>query len=309
MGDNIKRHGYCIIAHADPYCLQTLLSLIDDKRNDIFILYDKKTDRTQFSGIQVKQANLEVLDPTVDIRWGDISLVEAELKLLEAAHNSNQNYEFIHLISGCDLPLMSQDQIYEFCESLPGNMNIIDVKPLTQMSQSFQDRALYSHILTKYYRSRNFIIRQISKILRNGWILLQKGLGLKKGWKEYTLGVGSNWASLRSTFVEFLIENKSNILTQFKDVMIPDEMYKQTLLLSSEYKGTNYSWEDGKYDCLRNMRKIDWTRGNPYTWTNKEFDELMNSGGLFARKFSSSVDRDVIDRIRDRIIGKENEKQ
>ena len=35
------------------------------------------------------------------------------------------------------------------------------------------------------------------------------------------------------------------------------------------------------------MRKIDWERGKPYTWRNKDYDELVQSDMLFARKFSS----------------------
>lgn len=38
----MNKHAYCIIAHNDKFCLETLLNLLDDKRNDIFLLIDKK---------------------------------------------------------------------------------------------------------------------------------------------------------------------------------------------------------------------------------------------------------------------------
>lgn len=34
-------HAYCILAHDDAHCLKTLVSLLDDMRNDIFIHIDK----------------------------------------------------------------------------------------------------------------------------------------------------------------------------------------------------------------------------------------------------------------------------
>lgn len=40
--------AYLIIAHNEPLILKTLISLIDDVRNDIFILIDKKSDISHF---------------------------------------------------------------------------------------------------------------------------------------------------------------------------------------------------------------------------------------------------------------------
>lgn len=40
----MNKHAYLIIAHNEPYLLETLVNLIDDERNDIFIAVDKRTD-------------------------------------------------------------------------------------------------------------------------------------------------------------------------------------------------------------------------------------------------------------------------
>ena len=47
-----------------------------------------------------------------------------------------------------------------------------------------------------------------------------------------------------------------------------------------------------------NQRLIDWKRGNPYTWRKQDFDELVNSDLLFARKFDIVVDNQIINCIR-----------
>lgn len=54
----MSRHAYCIIAHNDPYCLQTLVNLIDDERNDIFIIPDKKADSLSLSEIKANKSKL-----------------------------------------------------------------------------------------------------------------------------------------------------------------------------------------------------------------------------------------------------------
>ena len=42
---------------------------------------------------------------------------------------------------------------------------------------------------------------------------------------------------------------------------------------------------------------IDWKRGNPYIFKNKDFDDLINSNLLWARKFDERIDNQIIQRI------------
>ena len=52
------------------------------------------------------------------------------------------------------------------------------------------------------------------------------------------------------------------------------------------------------------LRCIDWERGMPYVFRVEDFDMIVNSGKLFARKFSTSVDEEIIDRIYDSLMEK-----
>ena len=45
------------------------------------------------------------------------------------------------------------------------------------------------------------------------------------------------------------------------------------------------------------MRYIDWKRGNPYTFEKNDYQLLIDSNMLFARKFSEKIDREIIDMI------------
>ena len=49
-----------------------------------------------------------------------------------------------------------------------------------------------------------------------------------------------------------------------------------------------------------NLREIDWSRGNLYTWKKEDIVLLSHSPNLFARKFSIHH-RSVIDYIREHI--------
>lgn len=50
------KHAYCIIAHTDRYCLERLLNLLDDARNDIYVLLDKKANPSLIKGIALKHS-------------------------------------------------------------------------------------------------------------------------------------------------------------------------------------------------------------------------------------------------------------
>lgn len=54
------------------------------------------------------------------------------------------------------------------------------------------------------------------------------------------------------------------------------------------------------YKCI--LYKIDWKRGNPYVFTIDDYDELVDSGMLFARKFSED-NWDVVMRIQEACMG------
>lgn len=51
------------------------------------------------------------------------------------------------------------------------------------------------------------------------------------------------------------------------------------------------------------MRYIDWKRGTPYTWgqDEKDYELLINSPYLFARKFDENVNFEIVKKIYDNI--------
>lgn len=70
---------------------------------------------------------------------------------------------------------------------------------------------------------------------------------------------------------------------------MPDEIFLQSYVYNSDkYKNNLYNDKDEDLGC---MRKIDWLRGQLYVWQLKDYEELVTSPYLFARKFS---ERDMV---------------
>ena len=61
--------------------------MLDDGRNDIYLHIDKKVvlGPLEQDLFRLAKARLFVLEQRLDVRWGDISVVKAELLLLETA--------------------------------------------------------------------------------------------------------------------------------------------------------------------------------------------------------------------------------
>lgn len=137
--------------------------------------------------------------------------------------------------------------------------------------------------------------RSILSIVQRITIWLQKLIGIKRTENSpYLFKSGSQWWSITHDYAMFVISKENEIKRCFKYTMC-DEMFVQTMVYNSEYKCTlpNYLRKE-KYAW--NLREIDWDRDTPYTYTIKDFDMLVNSCNLFARKFDERVDSEIIEK-------------
>ena len=113
--------------------------------------------------------------------------------------------------------------------------------------------------------------------------------------KKYNLiiGKGSNWFSITDQFAKYLVDKKEFILKLCQKSSCADEIFAQTMLINSPFYSNIYD----KYDANSNLRLIDWKRGNPYTFTIEDYELLIQSDAIFARKFSEEKDITIINKI------------
>lgn len=117
----MQKHAYMIIAHNEFDLLEILVRLLDDPRNDIYVHIDAKVKDFDFKSFQAltQYSRLRFTPRRISATWGDFSLVNTELLLLQTAvagENPAQPYAYYHLISGVDLPIKSNDDIHAFFE-------------------------------------------------------------------------------------------------------------------------------------------------------------------------------------------------
>lgn len=286
------KHAYCIIAHKDIYTLNKLLECIDDKRNDIFLLLDKKSLIDKHDIYQPINSSI-IIKQSITIRWGDISQIKAELAVLKAA-SSNGSYSYYHLVSGQDLPLHNQDFIHHYCSSVKPETNFIGYAQGSSNKRSLEERISYYVPFTAYYKISNKYLRIIFETLRNKAVNIQKRFGIIRTRPSIEFQKGCNWATMTDKFVKHLLNHENNIITLYRYTPCCDEIYKQTIAWNSIFKDTLYDSDDEYNGCVR---EIDWNRGGPYTYRQSDLNQLLSSDKLFARKFDSQIDKQIIDEL------------
>jgi hypothetical protein len=89
---------------------------------------------------------------------------------------------------------------------------------------------------------------------------------------------------------EYLDENPS-VKKFFKHTGLIDEIFFQTILMNSPFRPQVNN---------DNKRYIDWSKskdGHPKFLTSADLEAIIKSDKLFARKFSLTVDKDILDLI------------
>ncbi len=291
------KHAYLILAHKNWNQLMTLLSLLDDCRNDIFLHIDRYASDVPFDRLRaaVNQSQL-VFVKRIRCSWGDYSLVEAELLLLKEATKTPHVY--YHLLSGQDLPLASQGEIHEFFEKNTGleyvNYRSMGSDPELLLDKRFRYYSIFRRPVPHLKKDgiTYFWMRRLQKYAP----LVQKKLGVNrlKG-MEGMIYYGSQWFSITDDFARYLLTQEDYIKKHFRLTTIPDEHFVQTVLMQSPFRERIASKD------IRFVRWIPGTiahkHGHPYVFTANDYDMLMSSGFLFARKFDETTDPEIISMI------------
>lgn len=289
------KHAYLIMAHNEPYILEKLLKLIDDNRNDIYLHIDKKWKNFDFDYFKklVKKGNL-YFTKRLDVRWGTYSQIECELLLMKTASN-NYKYAYYHILSGVDLPLVTQDVIHDFFDEHQGK-EFICFDNHKNVDLSILDRIKYYHFFLSERRSSNIFLKQSFALLYKLSIKIQQIMKVNRLKKiDFKIRKGANWVSITDNLVNYIIQSENFIKKYFEFSLCADEVFLQTVVYNSSFYKKIISYKNDDNFAIK--RYIDWKRGNPYIFKKDDFDLLINSGCFFARKFSSIVDKKIIDMI------------
>jgi len=293
-----EKHAYLIIANNKFNQLAYLLELLDDARNDIFLMIDGKSDlqpdKIKLLRNSVIKAHLYFSD-RINIYWGGYSQIKAEMCLFQLARKTG-HYVYYHLISGVDLPLHSQEYIHNFFDHHPDKIFLTMTSNLAFKRSKIMNRVIYNYYFIKYsaHSLPNFKYGKLFRLLEKTSLGIQMitGLGAMRRKKLPVIYYASNWLSLDESSVDFLLSNESKIKKIFRHAFLCDELFVPTVLFSDPRIKDKLYWDEPDHnipnELLGNLRYINWWDGSPYVWQDKDISALKEAasmGHLFARKF------------------------
>lgn len=296
----MSAHAYLIMAFSEYEQLKMLIEMLDYPENDIYVHIDKRSPAVSVDYFResVKHSNVELFQE-FPIYWGHYSQTACELFLLEVA--TKKKYQYIHLLSGSDLPLCSQGVIHSFFAENNGKEYVRYWGP--EFPESVSSWIKFYHPLQRYLRASK--IPAINHAFEIAEKCLEKLQGLmcvnrlKKN--DIKFQKGTTWFSITGEFAEYVVSHKEWIRKQFINTRSSDEFFLQTVLHNSKFEENRFE-KTYEIDGLSGIRYIDWKRGKPYVFQSGDFEELNHSGFLFARKFSINSDRGIVDRIYQKVL-------
>ena len=298
----VGKHAYLIMCHTNINQLCILLDLLDDKRNDIFLHIDKKTRNYSIENLKTHSvySRLFFVKPMY-VNWGGSSQIKLEIKLLKEA--SKTPYDYYHLISGMDLPIKTQDEIHSFFSKNFGHDYIsLGLKYSDYISGKNMDLNYFYNRLNYYYLFQNCITRGKNRWLSKWqWysIRIQRKLNINRIRNaSIEFYKGFNWFSITHSTACYVLNEYYKLKKYFRYTFCADEIFLQTIMMNSI--NTNKINDN-------DLRYIDWVRGNPYTFKIADYNTLMNTNKLFARKFDINIDEKIVYKIRDTLLSKEHE--
>jgi len=110
--------SYLILAHNNPEHLLRLIHSLSTTDSFFFIHIDKKTPFYLFE--RTWAPNVSLAKRRIEVHWGEFSLVEATLHLIQQALDSPFGCDYLVLLSGVDYPLQSPRHIENFFQKNRG---------------------------------------------------------------------------------------------------------------------------------------------------------------------------------------------
>ena len=298
--------NYLILAHKNPLQLSRMIERLDDGASKFFIHLDAKTPIEPFAAC-LEGAHIRFIEPRERCVWGDFSIVQATIRLMEAA--SEEQGVFI-LMSGQDYPIQSQGYINAFLESNKG-FDFIEIEPLEEKwkPKMVKDKLEHYHILHSEERGHSncyapFAHCSVFQKLRTLMHLLKGRLSVKN-FKllcslpkrvapfEHQYAGSQFWAFSERTFyamLHYIREHKAALEGYYKYTSSPDEIYFHSVLMDLVAKDSTIKLKDP-------ITYVNYFRKNN-VFITEDFDKLTSAKGkLFARKFDTDIDIEILNKL------------
>ncbi len=271
--------------------LKRLIRALDDERFDIYVHIDARSKIKEFrlDELRLKNAGLFVLQERQRVHWGGYSQINATMKMYREALKLDEYIRYVTL-TGIDYPLKSNDVIYQILSDT--SKEFIMGKPLK----------LYK-VQEYYFQDHGFIGQCFSTLFRRMGIKHNKK-GLIVDGQQYAIYFSPAYHALSRDCVREIFDtidrNNHAVQKYFRYTFASDESLIPTMVFNSSFKDNTLKYDfpiNAHYNEMPSIHYIDYSGWHPKVFDIGDYDALMNSGKLFARKFRTETSNELLDFI------------
>lgn len=276
--------GFVILAHDRPEQIRKLCDVLAVDGNRVVIHYDtsaKPADRDAVKALAAENPNHVRVISKVHCVWGEWSLVEAVLQALKEFRSMPEPPDYVHLMSGADIPIRPLADLRAFLEENP-DRDFIECCDISQRAwvKGGLGRERFRFYFPFNFRTHRKTFDRLVRWQRKLKIRRKIPLGLQAH-------MGSQWWTLRwSTCAKVLGfgEEHPKVPRYFRSTWIPDESYFPTVVAKVVPKS--------EIADLQLLFHHLTPSGRPYVFHNDHLDVLRRLPHFFARKISPQA-RDI----------------
>jgi len=282
------RIAHLILAHKNPAQLERLIRSLDHPNAFFFIHLDRKSNINEFMHLH-KQGKVFFVRRRVDVRWACYSLVQAQVNGIEEILEAG-GYNYINVLSAQDFPLVSSEAIDRFFRNHAGT-EFISTKTVADDPEWWEEASRR----IKKYHFQNWRIPGKYRLQ----FLVNRIMPERKYPLDHTIVGRSQWFSITTGCARYIIDflrEHPEVTRFFRYVWGADEFIFSTIVYNSPFRK----------NISDSLMYVDWSekKPNPKILTSKDFNALIHSGKLFARKFDIVVDADIFTMLEDQARGK-----
>lgn len=269
------KHVFLILAHGQPKQVNILISCLLSQGGQVVLHIDRKKigDFTESITLWKTDPNFHLVEDPVTVNWAGFSIVEATLRGITSALEKFGNFDYLHLLSGQCIPLLSLSEMSQYLQAGDYHPDLIECR----LRPGYEWRINRFNILGEYPHNRD----PWPNMLFKRFLWLQKPFPKRRNFTDDEVMEGSAWWSLRLETIRTMLSSIDlhKFKRKFRWTRCADEHFFQMLFSRCGLK----SQGSGRYIIF------DHGAASPKLLSLQELIDARQAKFLFARKVSQEI--------------------
>lgn len=329
--------AFLILAHDDPAQLSRLCRALGHN-DDILVHLDKRSPLSFFDS-QHLDSNVKFVRRRIPVFWGDFSVVEATLILIEEAMRSKADYLRLVLLSGSCYPIKNVEELRNYFMNNEDHINIRYVNILEYQSEPISVSSSYNSRnpwISAYKRMRRenryleFLDKAARKLISIMLKVTERGSRAKfpgltrhiaalraradpwawsfrQKFPELIPYVGSQFWSITpecARIIQQFVRNNPDFLEFHKYSFAPDEHFFHTIIGNSEFSARTDGIVKAEGINLSNLHAQLNNLHAPRSpvVTIDHLDAILASDNFFVRKATTGKSDRLLDYLDEHVL-------